>query len=164
MTNFNLLHVESCDQSTDNLQRKYHKLLSSQYKNPSDSKLERINYLKSILYPEKVNRKKYVKRKKIINQIFNNLSESNGKLRKYFDERIFRTYIELVNILPHEVVLLIIKSCEYNNLKKKDITIPRNIYMFCQKPVKDKYDKDKLIEHYHNYPSMVNFINKLYKS
>ena len=51
---YNVLEVDrECDTSTNNLMRKYNKLLASYDKNPTPEKLERIVTIKKIMFPPK---------------------------------------------------------------------------------------------------------------
>ena len=159
--NFQILNCDLEDNSTDNLSRKYNKLLASYGKNPTNEKLNRINNLKLILYPEKkVTKPKYFSRKKIRAVVFK-LLRDNKNIRKYFDERVYMIYIRLYNVLPHDLIVTIIGLCNFN-LRRFVLSIPKEIYIFAQPMVKNNGVKNRLIEHYKKNRQMVNLICNLH--
>ena len=161
MVNYNLLPIENDDTSTDNLKRKYEKTLREYDTNPSETKKVKLDIMRSILFPERVVRTKYVKRKKIYSQIYNLLKNINDKkLCKYFDNRIFEIYISFINIFPHEVCLKIIDNCEFYVNRRNNITVPRNIYIYCQRGC-NVDEKKELIQYYKNNHNMIKLINGL---
>ena len=160
MIDYNLLKIDNDDTSTDNMQRKYEKLLRSYEMNPSETKYNKIENMRSILFPERIVKKKYVKRKKIYSQIHNQLKNINdNQLCKYFDNRIFEIYISFNNIFPHEVCLKIIDNCEFN-VHRRNMTVPRNIYTYCQRGCNDN-EKKELTQYYKNNHNMIKLINGL---
>jgi hypothetical protein len=58
MVDYNLLPIDSEDTSTDNLKRKYEKTLREYDTNPSETKKVKLDIMRSILFPERVVRKK----------------------------------------------------------------------------------------------------------
>jgi hypothetical protein len=163
MVDYNLLPIENDDSSTDNLKRKFEKTLREYERNPTDAKQVKLDIMRSVLFPERVVRTRYVKRKKIYSQIYNLLKNINDKkLCKYFDNRIFEIYILFINIFPHEVCLKIIDNCEFY-VNRRNMTVPRDIYIYCQKGCKDNNEKNELIIYYKNNKHMITLINSLFK-
>lgn len=160
---FHLLKVDNNnnDNSTDNLKRKYEKLLKSYKKNPTQEKLSRINDIKNVLYPPPpfIREKCYPKKK--IDAMTWRFVKNDNILRKQLDSRIWTSYQILSNILPDEVSKIIIKMCGFN-LKNYVLDIPKDIYLFAKIYYKNKEEKDKITNLYKKNKNMVNLINNLH--
>lgn len=160
---FHLLKVDNNnnDNSTDNLKRKYEKLLKSYKKNPTQEKLSRINDIKNVLYPPPpfIREKCYPKKK--IDAMTWRFVKNDNILRKQLDSRIWTSYQILSNILPDEVSKIIIKMCGFN-LKNYVLDIPKDIYLFAKIYYKNKEEKDKITTLYKKNKNMVNLINNLH--
>lgn len=161
-SDFQLLKVDNSeDNSTDNLKRKYKKLLNSYQRNPTQDKLSRINSIKDILYPPPpFIREKCFNKKKIDAMTWRFLKNDNI-LRKQLDSRIWTSYLILSNILPSENVQMIIRMCGFT-LKNYVLDIPKDIYLFARIYYKNKEEKDKITNIYKKNKNMVNLINNLH--
>lgn len=161
-SDFHLLKVDnSVDDSTDNLKRKYGKLIKSYNKNPTQDKLSRINDIKNVLYPPpNFIREKCFNKKKIEASVMRYVKNDNV-LRKQLDSRIWTSYQILTNILPSENVQMIIKMCGFT-LKNYVLDIPKDIYLFAKIYYKNKEEKDKITNLYKKNKNMVNLINNLH--
>ena len=159
---YQLLEVDdSVDNSTDNLKRKYKKLLNSYQRNPTQDKLSRINDIKNVLYPPPpFIREKCFNKKKIESSVIRYI-KNDKKLQKQLDGRAWTTYITLSNILPEEVSKMIIKMCGFN-LKNYVLDIPKDIYLFARIYYKNKEEKDKIINLYKKNKNMVNLLQNLH--
>lgn len=161
-SDFHLLKVDdNDDHTTNNLKRKYEKLLRSYKKNATQEKLTKIEEIKNVLYPPPpFIREKCFNKKKIVAMTWRFLKNDNI-LRKQLDSRIWTTFILLTNILPDEVSKIIIKMCGFT-LKNYVLDIPKDIYLFAKIYYKNKEEKDKITELYKKNKNMVNFINNLH--
>ena len=161
-SDFHLLKVDdNDDNSTDNLKRKYEKLLKSHRKNPTQDKLSRINDIKNVLYPPpSFIREKCFNKKKIDAMTWRFLKNDN-MLRKQLDGRAWTSFLLLSNILPPDNVQMIIKMCGFT-LKNYVLDIPKDIYLFARIYYKNKEEKDKIKNLYKKNKNMVNLINNLY--
>ena len=159
---YQLLKVDnSDDKSTNNLKRKYRKLLKSHENNPTQEKLNKINDIKNVLYPPPpFIREKCIPKKKIDSAIFRYV-KNDKKLQKQLDGRAWTTYITLSNILPEEVSKKIIKMCGFN-LKNYVLDIPKDIYLFARIYYKNKEEKDKITNLYKKNKNMVNLLQNLH--
>ena len=161
-SDFHLLKVDnSVDNSTDNLKRKYEKLLRSYKKNATQEKLTKIEEIKNVLYPPPpFIREKCFNKKKIDASIMRYVKNDNV-LRKQLDSRIWTTFLLLSNILPSENVQMIIKMCGFT-LKNYVLDIPKDIYLIARIYYKNKEEKDKITTLYKKNKNMVNLINNLH--
>ena len=161
-SDFHLLKVDdNDDHTTNNLKRKYEKLLKSYNKNPTQEKLSRINDIKNVLYPPApFIREKCFNKKKIDAMTWRFLKNDNI-LRKQLDSRIWTSYLILSNILPSENVQMIIRMCGFT-LKNYVLDIPKDIYLFARIYYKNKEEKDKITELYKKNKNMVNLINNIH--
>ena len=161
-SDFHLLKVDdNDDNSTDNLKRKYEKLLKSHRKNPTQDKLSRINDIKNVLYPPpSFIREKCFNKKKIDAMTWRFLKNDN-MLRKQLDGRAWTSFLLLSNILPPDNVQMIIKMCGFT-LKNYVLDIPKDIYLFARIYYKNKEEKDKIKTLYKKNKNMVNLINNLH--
>ena len=161
-SDFHLLKVDnSVDNSTENLKRKYEKLIRSYKKHATPEKLSRINDIKNVLYPPPpFIREKCFNKKKIDASVMR-LVKNDNVLRKQLDSRIWTTYITLSNILPDEVSKIIIKMCGFT-LKNYVLDIPKDIYLFARIYYKNKEEKDKVTKLYKKNKNMINLINNIH--
>ena len=158
---YKILNSEQEDKSTNNLSRKYNKLIRSYEKNPTNNKIQRIEHIKSVLYPEKrVDKPKCYTIKKIDNAIFR-LIKNDKNMQKQLDSRIFTSYILLLNILPDELIQIIIKMCNFN-FRGYVLNIPKSIYVFARPMIKNKEEKNKIINYYKKNKQMMNLINNIH--
>ena len=159
---FHLLKVDdNHDHSTNNLKRKYIKLLKSYDANPTQDKLNRINSIKDVLYPPPpFIREKCFPKKKIDSSVMRYV-RNDKKLQYHLDGRAWTVYIILSNILPDEVSKMIIKMCGFN-LKNYVLDIPKDIYLFARIYYKNKEEKDKITESWKQSRQITNLINNLH--
>ena len=159
---YQLLEVDdSVDNSTDNLKRKYKKLLNSYQRNPTQEKLNKINDIKNVLYPPPpFIREKCFNKKKIEASVIRYV-KNDKKLQKQLDGRAWTTYITLSNILPEEVSKMIIKMCGFT-LKNYVLDIPKDIYLFAKIYYKNKEEKERVIGLYKKNKNMVNLLQNLH--
>jgi hypothetical protein len=159
---FQLLKIDNNnDNSTDNLKRKYEKLLKSYNKNPTQDKLSRINDIKNVLYPPPPFIREKCFPKKKIDAMTWRFVKNDNILRKQLDSRIWTSYHILSNILPSENVQIIIRMCGFT-LKNYVLDIPKDIYLFAKIYYKNKEEKDKITNLYKKNKNMVNLINNLH--
>ena len=159
---YNVLEVDRTDEeSTNNLLRKYNKLLKSFKNNPTKEKLDRINNIKEILYPPTpfIREKTFTNKKIIAN--FMRYIRNDEILRKQLDARIFTCYILLSNLFPDEVVKMIIKMCNFN-IKGFVLDIPKDIYIFSRLYYKNNEKKEKIIESYKKNKQITNLIKNIH--
>ena len=161
-SDFHLLKVDdNDDHTTNNLKRKYEKLIKSYNKNPTQEKLSRINDIKNVLYPPPpFIREKCFNKKKIDAMTWRFLKNDN-MLRKQLDGRAWTSFLLLSNILPPDNVQMIIKMCGFT-LKNYVLDIPKDIYLFARIYYKNKEEKDKIKNLYKKNKNMVNLINNLH--
>ena len=159
---YKVLKVDrECDTSTNNLTRKYNKLVISYNKNPSPEKLQRINTLKEILFPPKsIIRGKCYPKKKIYAMTWRFI-KNDKKLQHQLDGRVFTTYILLSNIFPDEISKIIIKLCGFT-LRDYTLSIPKDVYLFAKIYYKNKEEKEKMIQLYKKNKQIKNLINNLH--
>lgn len=159
---YNFLEVDRTDDdSTNNLPRKYNKLLKSYKNNPTKEKLDRINNIKDILCPPPpLIREKTFTNKKIIAN-FMRYIRNDDVLRKQLDARILTCYILLSNLFPDEVVKIIIKMCNFN-IKGFVLDIPKDIYLFSRLYYKNNEKKQKIIESYKKNKQIINLIQNIH--
>ena len=159
---FHLLNVDdSYDNSTDNLKRKYEKMLKSYDKNPTPEKLDRIITIKKIMFPPKsIVRGKCFPKKKVDSCIMRFVG-NDKRLSLQLDGRAWTSYILLSNIFPDEISKMIIKLCGFT-LKDYVLDIPKDIYLFAKLYYKNKEDKDKIIKLYKKNKQVKNLIQNLH--
>ena len=159
---YNVLKVDrSVDTSTNNLTRKYNKLLISHEKNPTPEKLQRISSLREILFPPKsVVHEKCFNKKKVDCSIMR-FVRNDKRLSLQLDGRVWTSYILLSNIFPDEISKIIIKMCEFT-LKNYVLDIPKDVYLFAKLYYKNKEEKDKIIKLYKKNKQVKNLINNLH--
>ena len=152
---YNLLDVEELDNSTDNLQRKYNKLIKSYNNNPTQEKLDKINSIKKTLFPPPPRVPVRIFPEKKVNSIIKSYVNCDNKLKKQLDERIFTSYILLSNVLPLEISKIIIKLCNFNDFI---MDVPRDIYLFARIYYKNMEEKERMIELYKKNKQIKNLI------
>ena len=161
MVEFQILNSSEGDQSTNNLKRKYDKALKSYEKNPTKDKLDKINNMKLVLYPEKsIVRIKSNPKRKIDSAIFRCV-KNDDNLRKQLDGRIFTSYIMFADLFPGEVIWKIIKLCNFN-FRGYVLDIPKDIYLFARPILKNNEEKEDITKTYEKNRQMVNLIRNLY--
>ena len=159
---YNVLEVDrECDTSTNNLMRKYNKLLASYDKNPTPEKLERIVTIKKIMFPPKsiIRGKCYPKKK--VDSCIMRFVRNDKRLALQFDGRAWTSYTLLSNIFPDEISKMIIKLCGFT-LKGYVLDIPKDVYLFAKIYYKNKEEKDKIIKLYKKNKQVKNLILNLH--
>ena len=156
---YNLLDVEELDNSTNNLQRKYEKLIKSHMNNPTQEKLDKINHIKSILYPPPSIIKEKIFPKKKVDSIIISYVKCDNKLKKQLDARTFTSYILLSNVFPLEVSKKIIILCNFDDFI---MNIPKDIYLFARIYYKNVEEKERMLELYKKNKQIKNLINNLH--
>ena len=156
---YNLLDVEELDNSTDNLRRKYNKLIKSYNNNPTQDKLDKINSIKKTLFPPPPRVPVRIFPKKKINSIIKSYVESDNKLKKQLDERIITSYILLSNVFPLEVAKKIIKLCNFDDFI---MNVPKDVYLFARIYYKNNEEKVQMLELYKKNKQIKNLINNLH--
>lgn len=156
---YNLLNVEDLDNSTNNLQRKYEKLIKSYKIRPTQEKLDKINHIKSILYPPPPRVPVRIFPKKKVDSIIKSYVESDNKLKKQLDERIITSYILLSNVFPLEVSKKIIILCNFDDFI---MNIPKDVYLFARIYYKNMEEKERMIKLYKKNKQIKNLINNLH--
>ena len=156
---YNLLDVEELDNSTDNLRRKYNKLIKSYNNNPTQDKLDKINSIKKTLFPPPPRVPVRIFPKKKINSIIKSYVESDNKLKKQLDERIITSYILLSNVFPLEVAKKIIKLCNFDDFI---MNVPKDVYLFARIYYKNNEEKEQMLELYKKNKQIKNLINNLH--
>ena len=156
---YNLLNVEELDNSTNNLPRKYNKLIKSYKNRPSQEKLDKINSIEKILCPQDVIIKEKSFTRKKINSIIKSYVKCDNKLKKQLDERTFTSYILLSNVFPEEITKMIIKLCNFDDFI---MDIPKDVYLFARIYYKNMEEKERMIELYKKNKQIKNLINNLH--
>ena len=156
---YTLLKVDELDNSTNNLRRKYNKLIKSYNNNPTQEKLDKINSIKKTLFPQPVITKERLFTRKKINSIIKLYVESDNKLKKQLDERIITSYILLSNVFPLEVSKKIIKFCNFNDFI---MDVPKDVYLFARIYYKNMEEKERMIKLYKKNKQIKNLINNLH--
>ena len=156
---YNLLDVEELDNSTNNLRRKYNKLIKSYKNNPTQEKLDKINSIKKTLFPPPPRVPVRIFPKKKIDSIIKFCVKNDNKLKKQLDERIITSYILLSNVFPLEISKMIIKLCNFDDFI---MNIPRDIYLFARIYYKNNEEKEQILELYKKNKQIKNLINNLH--
>ena len=156
---YNLLDVEELDNSTNNLRRKYNKLIKSYKNNPTQEKLDKINSIKKTLFPPPRRVPVRIFPKKKIDLIIKLYVESDNKLKKQLDERIITSYILLSNVFPLEISKMIIKLCNFDDFI---MDVPKDIYLFARIYYKNIEEKERMIKLYKKNKQIKNLINNLH--
>jgi hypothetical protein len=159
---YKVLKVDrECDTSTNNLKRKYNKLVISYNKNPSQDKLTRINTLKGILFPTKpFIREKCFSKKKVDCNIMR-FVRNDKNLARQLDGRAWTSYTLLSNIFPDEISKMILKLCGFT-LKDYTLSIPKDVYLFARIYYKNMEEKERMIKLYKKNKQIKNLINNLH--
>jgi len=159
---YNCLPVDrAVDTSTNNLTRKYEKMLKSYDKNPTPEKLQRINSLKEILFPPKSFVREKCFNKKKVDCCIMRFVRNDKRLAYQLDGRAWTSYILLSNIFPDEISKMIIKLCGFT-LNGYVLDIPKDIYLFAKLYYKNKEEKGKMIQLYKKNKQIKNLIQNLH--
>ena len=156
---YNLLDVEELDNSTDNLQRKYNKLIKSYNNNPTQEKLNKINSIKKTLFPPPPRVPVRIFPNKKVDSIIKFCVKNDNKLKKQLDERIITSYILLSNVFPLEISKKIIILCNFDDFI---MNIPKDIYLFARIYYKNMEEKERMIKLYKKNKQIKNLINNLH--
>ena len=156
---YTLLKIDELDNSTNNLRRKYNKLIKSYNNNPTQEKLDKINSIKKTLFPPPRRVPVRIFPKKKIDSIIKLYVESDNKLKKQLDERIITSYILFSNVFPLDISKMIIKLCNFDDFI---MDVPKDVYLFARIYYKNIEEKERMIKLYKKNKQIKNLINNLH--